>query len=335
MKAWALLIAAGGIALASAGQATAPYSSLLVFGDSLTDSGNARLGSLAMGLPDPAPPALGYYGGRFSNGYNFADDLGLRVTGTPATAYLAGGSNFSVGGADASGHPGDASPDFLSQLAIFAGSGQTISSNALVLVTFGGNDIRDVVTNTGAVDFTPTITALATGLAALTQAGARNIVVTGLPDIGALPVTHQVASALGDPNIVTVATQRSLFLNAQFEGVSQAVAAASGADVQFFDLLGFENSLLADPAAFGLPDPLNTTTPCLLAGVAAVAGGCEGYLYFDTIHPTTQVHLAIADAIERQVGLVPEPASWGMMVAGFGLIGAAARRRSVKVRFAV
>ncbi len=31
---------------------------------------------------------------------------------------------------------------------------------------------------------------------------------------------------------------------------------------------------------------------------------------------------------------VPEPASWAMMIAGFGLVGAATRRRSVKVRFA-
>ena len=32
-------------------------------------------------------------------------------------------------------------------------------------------------------------------------------------------------------------------------------------------------------------------------------------------------------------GTVPEPASWAMMVAGFGLVGAALRRRQVAVSF--
>ena len=33
-------------------------------------------------------------------------------------------------------------------------------------------------------------------------------------------------------------------------------------------------------------------------------------------------------------GGVPEPATWAMMIAGFGLVGAAMRRRKVQVRFA-
>jgi hypothetical protein len=33
-------------------------------------------------------------------------------------------------------------------------------------------------------------------------------------------------------------------------------------------------------------------------------------------------------------GPVPEPATWAMMVIGFGAVGAAMRRRSVRVRFA-
>ncbi len=33
-------------------------------------------------------------------------------------------------------------------------------------------------------------------------------------------------------------------------------------------------------------------------------------------------------------GAVPEPATWAMMIMGFGLVGATMRRRSVKVAFA-
>jgi len=33
-------------------------------------------------------------------------------------------------------------------------------------------------------------------------------------------------------------------------------------------------------------------------------------------------------------GAVPEPATWAMMIAGFGLVGGAMRRRSTKVAYA-
>ena len=56
------------------------YSGVFVFGDSLVDAGNAlKLAQWYGGLPftdlpDGAPTAsLGYFQGRFSNGYNFAD----------------------------------------------------------------------------------------------------------------------------------------------------------------------------------------------------------------------------------------------------------------------
>ena len=59
-----------------------PYTGVYVFGDSLVDSGNALklanlYGDLTFSdLPDGTPSAaLGYYDGRFSNGYTFADLL--------------------------------------------------------------------------------------------------------------------------------------------------------------------------------------------------------------------------------------------------------------------
>jgi hypothetical protein len=33
-------------------------------------------------------------------------------------------------------------------------------------------------------------------------------------------------------------------------------------------------------------------------------------------------------------GAVPEPASWAMMIGGFGMVGAAMRRRRTAIRFA-
>jgi len=202
---------------------------------------------------------------------------------------------------------------------------QPIADDALVLVTFGGNDVRAVLTDLGPVDFTPTLTAMATGLSALAGAGAAHIVVTGIADIGALPSTL----ALGDPAIAALATARALALNAQFAALADSLSLSTGADIDYFDLYGLEQSLRADPAAFGLPADLDTLDTCQSGGPDAVLGGCVGYLYFDPIHPTTQIHAIIADQIARQLAApVPEPRIWLLMVAGLGLVGALLRRQA-------
>ena len=316
------------VALSTLAVATTPasattFSSLIVFGDSLVDSGNAQIGSIINHLPDPAPAALGYANGRFSNGANFADYLNTGITGMPATAYLQGGANFAVGGALAAYKPGGIIPSFVEQLAIFGSLHQPISSTALVLVTFGGNDVRATIGMNGTPDFSASVSALQTGLAALISAGARNIVVTGVPDIGDLPGTRAAALALGDPTIPAISTARSIALGQAFSTTTAAVGAASGANVQYFDLLGLETQLINDPTAFGLPSTLIRNTSCIAAG--AVAQGCDGYLYFDNIHPTTQIHAIIASRIALQAA-VPEPATWVMLLFGFAAIGGAMRR---------
>lgn len=306
---------------------TAAVSRLIVFGDSLVDSGNAQIGAIGLGLPDPAPAAAGYFQGRFSNGLNFADDMSLLLFGAPATPYLLGGINLGVGGAEAAFQPGEISPSFLPQLSLFQGLGQPIGSNDLVLVTFGGNDVRAVLTDLGPVDFTPTLTAFADGLTALLGAGAKHIVVTGIADIGALPSTR----AFGNPLIEATATARTVALNSAIEALTISLSQFSGEKVEFYDLFAQEQALRANPAAYGLT---NLTDTCQSGGPAAVLGGCVGYLYFDGIHPTTQVHALISEGILDQLA-VPEPATWLLMVAGFGLAGASMRRRSTTMRFAL
>src|SRR5690349_20324352 len=78
--------------------AQSPYSDLYVFGDSLSDSGNAFVATSNLPgfsqIPGPA-----YFEGRFSNGFNYADQLSLRLFGQPTAPWLDGGHNFAVGGA--------------------------------------------------------------------------------------------------------------------------------------------------------------------------------------------------------------------------------------------
>ena len=72
---------------------TLTFTRVFVLGDSLVDSGNA-LGLAEWyddlpftALPDGAPTAeAGYFEGRFSNGYTFADLIANRYAGEPSAA---------------------------------------------------------------------------------------------------------------------------------------------------------------------------------------------------------------------------------------------------------
>jgi GDSL-like Lipase/Acylhydrolase len=71
---------------------TRPNSSSI--GDSLSDAGNDYI---ADGGTDPVEP---YWGGRFSNGRTWVEDLSLKLGLEALTPSLAGGQDFAFGGAE-------------------------------------------------------------------------------------------------------------------------------------------------------------------------------------------------------------------------------------------
>jgi len=318
------------ILFASPVTAQTDYSKLYVFGDSLVDSGNAFI---ATGGAE-ASPVDGFYAGRFSNGYNFADYLSTSLVGTLATPALLGGTNFAVGGATTAPVPGTipglTSPSFVEQVGLYGTLvGEPIPSDALVLVTFSGNDVRSTINMGGMVTFTDAATSLTTGLNLLYASGARNFLITGSPDIGLLPRSVQDVGAI--PGRLDELTSRSQEISSLFAQTSAAFAGQTGANVEFFDLFGFEHAVRADPAAYGLPADLDLTTPCqVINGGIPQLSNCTKSLYFDKVHPTTVVHQAIANALVAQLSgspaAVPEPATWLMMIAGFGVLGIRLRR---------
>lgn len=309
----------------SAWAANSSYSGLYVFGDSLVDSGNAYIGTLGA---EPSPTD-GYFAGRFSNGFNFADYLSFMISGKPTKALLAGGVNAAVGGATAAYDPAETSPSFLSQISYYdALNGTPMDPNALVLVTFGGNDVRDTLGTGGPIDFSASVGAFAVGLQELYNRGARNLLIVGSPDIGLLPASVLLAGTV--PGRLAELTARSQQINAQLAALAGLANSVPGVTAGYFDLFGYENALLANPAAYGLPSTLNTTTPCqIVGGGSPQLANCSNALYFDAIHPTTQVHQAIATAIAGQLGIhaVPEAQIWMMLILGVGLAGASLRRR--------
>jgi phospholipase/lecithinase/hemolysin len=290
-------------------------SQLFVFGDSLSDPGN--LSAATGGTNPPAP----YFQGRFSNGpvwtEYLAQSIGRNVrpfwqTQVPAPGATAFGQgiNFAFGGArtdalgNANGVATAAIPGVAAQVGFFnalrAVPGNTINSDALFIVRAGANDFFSGVTNpvVSATNLRNTVTTLA-------SYGARNFLIVDLPDVGLTPAFR------GTP----LQSAASLWANGFNAALAGAFSAPIGGvvNLDFFSSAALFTATLSNPAAFGIT---NVTDQCITSAVA-LASNCAGYLFFDSVHPTTQAHLATAQAA-RALG-ISEPATLAL----FGLGGAA------------
>jgi len=305
----------------------AAAATMVVFGDSLSDSGNA---AIAIGS-DPTQvitgntyvPSQPYASGTFSNGSVWASDVAAAL-GAPLQPSLAGGTNFAIGGATTGG-PSPTS--LLAQASQYLTlTGGVASLTALYVVEGGGNDARAALSAIASGgDPAAIIAATAASFASnigtivteLKTGGAGHVIVWDTPNIGlspAITANGPVASFLG----TSLATQMNLAL---------ATALAGDTGVSIFDIYGLGSAIAANPAAFGL---VNVTDACGAPSNACNPATAE---YWDGIHPTVTAHTLIADAFLSQAA-VPEPSTWAMMLLGFVGLGFAFRQLRRKVSFA-
>lgn len=312
------------VALASLPAAASPYTSLVVFGDSLSDNGN----NASLGLINPGQvvtgntyvPSFTYGSGVYSNGPVWASDVAskLGVTLTPSNL---GGTDFAFGGAT-TGTAGPL-PNLLQQASLYLGStGNVASPNALYVIAGGGNDARAALATIAACAgacLGPTVASTAASFAAnigtivdqLQLAGAQHIVVWDTPNLGLAPAVVAAGGA-----------SLGLFLAASMNAaIAERLAGEAG--VSTFDIFGLGASIALDPSAFGFT---NVTDAC----GAVVGENCNSYAYWDGIHPTAAAHMLIAEKFLTIAAPVPEPSTWAMMIFGFAGVGfMACRRRKV------
>jgi phospholipase/lecithinase/hemolysin len=289
------------------------FSNLVIFGDSLSDSGNNAdvlgIGAHQVITGNSYIPTRPYASGTYSNGdvwaTSFAAGLGLSAVNS-----LAGGGNYAYGGAVIGGNT-FFPPSLSKQLTIYLGSAPADAGGTLYVIAGGGNDARSVVSAIdGGADATSTINSAAATFAAsigsmvdtLQASGAQRIIVWDAPNIGVAPAL----AASGDSALGTqVAAAMNVALAARLNG-EQGVSS--------FDIF----NLVAQGQSHGL---VNTTDAC-----GAIAG-CDPstYLFWDGLHPTSAGHQIIADAM---LAAVPEPAT-GLMF-GLGLAAMALCRRRLR-----
>jgi phospholipase/lecithinase/hemolysin len=282
----------------------------VVFGDSLSDPGNAfvllrnvEVPPFDSLIPD-APYARGAF--HFSNGPTWVEQLSLLdhalPSAGPALFIPLLFSNYAVGGARARR---DGPFDLSTQVGLFVrdfrGQGP---SGALYVVFAGGNDLRDAlqalaVDTSGATSAAIVQAALFSirdNLLTLHAAGARHFLVPNAPDIGLAPAVRLLGPG---------AQGAARFLSAQFNGgleaILQDLESGLGVGIVRLDVFATLNEIVAAPAAFGLTD---VTDPCIVLNTRAHAfcATPNKFLFWDGIHPTVAGHRILAERANAALG---------------------------------
>ena len=193
-RAGALALVAGLVACPPT--TAAEFSKLIVFGDSLVDSGNFHAATSSQ------LPALPYFAGRFSNGPVAVEVLARLAGLAPPLPSDQGGTNHAWAGARA----GDdidlrvlVIPSVRTQVSRFLDAAtDTLDSHALYVVTAGGNDIMGAVESNDQIAEPAIRTAAghhAAAVDALLDRGAVHLLVILAPDVSRTPGHWKSADA--------------------------------------------------------------------------------------------------------------------------------------------
>lgn len=342
MKTLLAMCGAGLLAL-TANAGAAIYSQLIVFGDSLSDPGNAAgltRNADATSFFPPSPP----YDQRFSNGKTAAEYLAERFGGTTIPSYTgaANANNYAVGGAmtgstnfnyivdspnGLNAFTAIAATGIARQIAAYTPTGDFKPASTLFLVWGGPNDLllglkqQEAGSN---VDFPQllgaAVTNMAGNIASLAQKGASSFLVPNMPDLGLTP------RFVGTSN-QTSATLLSDAFNAGLHtalGQVRKQLSPRGVSIVEYDTTEFLRDIVDAPP----PGISNLGSPCLVGGLAALPS-CSGYLFFDDVHPTSFAHKLLAQQFAQAV---PESDTYAMLLAGLAMLAVVASRRGAALR---
>ncbi|MFT3780899.1 MAG: SGNH/GDSL hydrolase family protein [Nibricoccus sp.] len=269
----------------------APFSKVVVFGDSLSDTGN-----LFAATGGAIPPSPAYVNGHFSNGLVWVEYLADRL-GMAMDNYAFGGA---CTGRDSYvsfkyGIPG--LPGLQDEIVMFAAeAGGRADPRALYIVQAGANDVflwAESGMPTPLADFAAQVAGnISTAVKRLRLMGARDILVVDIADIGLTP--YGLAS--GYSTLLSGITET---LNAAVAAKLRGSRHCPGPQADVFSMFTTLRAIAAAPAEFGFAD---STNPYL----EVLAGDPDSFLFWDDVHPTTAGQGVLADfAYERLEQLYP------------------------------
>ncbi|WP_051086541.1 SGNH/GDSL hydrolase family protein [Methylobacterium sp. WSM2598] len=246
--------------IGSISMASPAYERLVVFGDSLSDGGNA---------------------GRFSDGPVWVEYLAERL-GVPLRPSKMSGLNFAIGGARLD--PRSGASNLRAQVEAYLRNGG--AQPATLFIVYGGaNDVLAAIGSPEANEAVEVaLSAMRDILEALAESGATDVLIPNLPDVSMTPAVRARSSS---------AAQGGAELTERFNHLlEQMLARPVGLRVHRLDVRGMAEQVRTDPRSFGFID---IATPC------ERRAACDGYLFWDDVHPTTRAHKSLADAAYRSI----------------------------------
>lgn len=262
-------------------------STLVVFGDSLSDNGNLLA---LIGLPQPPD-----WQGRFSNGPTYAEQLAqflnMRLDDRAFGDAEASNASLPLLGVPLPINLSDQVVGYLADL-----HGHQAPHGTTALLNIGSNDYISYLESNQPKDpqtaeaiVMSVVGAIDQAITTLTNAGIDNIILFTLPDFAITPG----AQALG-PQAVAFAHALDVANNAALQQM-----AATHPNVEVVDVFQLTEALAADPHSFGFSADLNETWVDQLAAGSHQFAPNE-VAFFNALHPTTAAHgviAAFADAV--------------------------------------
>lgn len=319
------------LSLAAHAASAQQFSNLVIFGDSLSDTGNiakivpaAVLATIPPGTPGvPVPP---YYNFRFSDGPIYADTLGGKLgISSPTSDFAVGGAytghlNETVGAVPVTGvnlssllngldavtplTPTPIDTSIQGQITSYLASGAAVSHNGLYVVWGGANDYFAM---SAAIQAQPSLSATQiqgiVGQQVATTVGNLTLDVAALAKAGARSFVVPTLPNLGaTPNFNGAASSAQLGQLISFAH-DNALASAMGqlgqqmhVNVYLVDSAGLFNDILSNPQKYGVS---NTTQACLTS--AGVCSDPSSHVFWDTVHPTTGISQLFGQAVVATV----------------------------------
>lgn len=296
-----------GVASAQNARHTPDYTSIVVFGDSLSDTGNvAHLTTAKYGEEIPGPVA-DYTAGRFTDGTDtlpaaenytgvWVEQLAATFPSKPAVVdSLDGGTNYAYGFATTGKGTGlftFGPSDALSvnvdnvgrQITEYLATKPEITNKTLFIVWGGAIDVLYATSEDEVID--AGIDQIL-NIQRLIDAGATQFLIPNLPPLGAVPRLN------GSPSTSVPATEASALYNEVLGGgvaLLRAFDFERHPQLSEMDVFSLFNQIVAAPAKYSL---VNVTMSS-----QGMAVDPDTYLFWDDLHPTTRGHNILAVTAE-------------------------------------
>lgn len=286
-----LLVAFATIITAVSAAADPQYSSVIAFGDSLSDNGNyyRLVNRLTPLTPQDGSPPLPYFYGRYSNGPVAVELLAANL-GLPLHDFAVGGATSGLTNED----PRFPRSGVLGQVQDLVARSDKLDDDALYVIWGGANDFLGA-TNLG----TPSVAEAVIGgaIGNLTQSigllyahGARHFLVPNLPDLGLIPLNR-------GPQAAGASYLSTTFNQAYAGALLELGQQLTRADIHAVDVATLLQNVAANPDTYQFKNVTDecVADPTYVCVLSSFNGGsAAGFLFWDEVHPTASAHALLA-----------------------------------------